>query len=70
MTVKELMRFLEGLDEGTEVRFASQSDRPMEYGIDPYAYAITDVGQRETLYLVESNQIGHLPPEAKEQIGW
>jgi hypothetical protein len=64
MTAEELMMLLEEMEPETEIRFASQPNWPFEYKIDD---AIEVNGR---LYLVEGRQIGYLPQEVKESIGW
>ncbi len=49
-----------------EIRFASQPSWPFEYNVDILDDAETD----EAIYLVESDQIGYLPGEVKDLIGW
>lgn len=64
MTVAELIDVLESLDPDMEVRFASQPSWPFEY-------SISDVCEtEEAVYLAEGNQIGYLPGEAAELLGW
>lgn len=64
MTVQEFINELEGLDPEMEVRFASQPSWPFEYSIK----SILPVG--EIVYLEEGTQLGYLPGEAAEALGW
>jgi heme oxygenase len=64
MTAQELIEILEGMDPDAEVRFASQPSWPFEYSIS--AAAEVD----GVLYLAEGTQLGYLPGEVAEQIGW
>ena len=73
MTVGELINELKYMDEGATVRFASQPSWPFEYSI--YGVVQTTVKDREDneqemVYLEEGRQVGYLPSEAKEELGW
>ena len=84
MTVAELIRLLEDCDRDAEVRFASQPSWPFEYSIadvcehwpEPEPYPEDDdlAGEEfedvATVYLVEGRQIGYLPGDVKNEIGW
>ena len=83
MTVEELIRLLEDCDRDAEVRFASQPSWPFEYSItdvcehwpggpSPYPDEEPDEPEDEmpTVYLVEGRQIGYLPGDVKNEIGW
>ena len=51
-----------------EVRFASQPNWPFEYSIeDNYGEPVETAN---AVYLAEGRQIGYLPGEVKEQLGW
>ena len=69
MTVGDLLDLLDGLDENMEVRFASQPSYPFEYGVDD-GYIVETENGNEFIYLVEGEQIGYLPDEVRETIGW
>jgi hypothetical protein len=68
MTVQDLIDSLEGMDPEAEVRFASQPNYPFEYSI--YGVIETEIEGETIVYLEEGNQIGYLPKEAKEDLGW
>ena len=74
MTVADLMYELEQLNPDAQVRFASQPSWPFEYSI--YSVVQVEIEDRstgdvvETVYLEEGRQIGYLPKEAKDELGW
>ena len=72
MTVRELIEELKYMDEDATVRFASQPSWPFEYSI--YGVVQTTVNyndnKRDMVYLEEGRQVGYLPSEAKEELGW
>ena len=72
MTVRELIEELKYMDEDATVRFASQPSWPFEYSI--YGVVQTTVNynddERDIVYLEEGRQVGYLPSEAKEELGW
>ena len=73
MTVGELINELKYMDEGATVRFASQPSWPFEYSI--YGVVQTTVrdnedNERDMVYLEEGRQVGYLPAEAKDELGW
>lgn len=74
MTVRELIEELEGMNPEAEVRFASQPSWPFEYSVSGVVGINTDDEDdrtdAETVYLVEGTQIGYLPGEVKDEIGW
>ena len=73
MTVGELINELKYMDEGATVRFASQPSWPFEYSIDGVVQTtVKDVkdNEEDIVYLEEGQQIGYLPSEAKEELGW
>lgn len=74
MTVRELIEELEGMNPEAEVRFASQPSWPFEYSVSGVVGISTDDEDdrtdAETVYLVEGTQIGYLPGEVKDEIGW
>lgn len=83
--IEELEVYKELHGEDVEIRFASQPSWPFEYSIgeivsnkdcpdmcddesDEYS---TDEQNTDTiLYLVEERQVGYLPGNVKNQIGW
>jgi len=73
MTVRELIEELRLADQDATVRFASQPSWPFEYSI--YGVVQTTVkdredNEKEMVYLEEGRQVGYLPAEAKEELGW
>ena len=73
MTVRELIEELRLVDQDATVRFASQPSWPFEYSI--YGVIQTTVRDREDneidmVYLEEGRQVGYLPKEAKDELGW
>ena len=74
MTVQDLIFELQEMNPDAEVRFASQPSWPFENDID--SVVIVEVENRRTgeaveiVYLEEGRQIGYLPGEAKEELGW
>ncbi len=73
MTVGELIHELKYMDEGATVRFASQPSWPFEYSI--YGVVQTTVkdsrdNEEDIVYLEEGRQVGYLPKEAKDELGW
>ena len=51
-----------------EVRFASQPSWPFEYSI--LNAVLAHVDEEDVIYLEEGSQLGYLPREAKEELGW
>ena len=81
MTIGEIIERLEEaryvLGEGTEVRIATQLSWPFENTIQDLHIVKTDVDDSSyydegmgLVYLEEGKQIGYLPEQVKEQIGW
>ena len=79
MTVRELIEELRLFDQEAQVRFASQPSWPFEYSINGVVQAevekpdeYTDDGyeKEDIVYLEEGRQIGYLPGEAREELGW
>ena len=68
MTVRELIEELRLVDQDATVRFASQPSWPFEYSI--YGVVQTTVKDQDMVYLEEGRQVGYLPSEAKEELGW
>ena len=73
MTVQELIEELKYMDGDATVRFASQPSWPFEYSI--YGVVQTTVkdnkdNEIDMVYLEEGRQVGYLPAEAKEELGW
>jgi hypothetical protein len=71
MKVRDLLEQLEFMPEDAEIRFASQPNYPMEYEVDDMFAVVQDKnGKGEILYLSEGEQIGYLPSEVREELGW
>ena len=79
MTVGELIQELKYMDEDATVRFASQPSWPFEYSINgviqttvnkPVEYTDDGYEQEDVVYLEEGRQVGYLPKEAKDELGW
>jgi len=76
MTVGELKEMIEGLDEDVEVRLAMQPSWPFEYSISSVELIDnnpedSDEGELDAIvYLVEGTQLGYLPCNVCEEIGW
>ena len=72
MTVGELIHELKYMDEGATVRFASQPSWPFEYSISGVVETIVDNrgNEEDIVYLEEGRQVGYLPKEAKDELGW
>ena len=74
MTVADLIEELKCMPEDAEVRFASQPNWPFEYNInDVISVEIENrrTGEEEeVVYLAEGRQLGYLPSEAKDELGW
>ncbi len=73
MTVDELIQELKYMDGDATVRFASQPSWPFEYSI--YGVVQTTVkdsrdNEEDIVYLEEGRQVGYLPKEAKDELGW
>jgi hypothetical protein len=64
MTVEELIEELEQLDPEAEVRWASQPSWPFEYD----CAGVQEVEGK--VWLIEGKQLGYLPGEVKDSIGW
>ena len=74
MTVADLIEELKWMPEDAEVRFASQPNWPFEYDIAGVVSAEVENERSEEVteivYLEEGRQIGYLPDEAKDELGW
>lgn len=71
MTVRDLIDELEYMDPNAEVRFASQPNWPFEYDIRSITREVsTNTNIDPVVYLEEGRQIGYLPEEAKDELGW
>jgi hypothetical protein len=78
MDIKELiaeLKYIAAFTEGDfEVRFASQPNWPFEYSIDNAIEVDLEDSRtgemKKVVYLVEGRQIGYLPEEVKDEIGW
>jgi hypothetical protein len=69
MTVEQLIAELEHLPPHAEVRLAMQPAWPFEYAIGAVTTSLP-LPEGDTVYLVEAPQLGYLPGEAAEEIGW
>ena len=69
MTVQELIEKLSYVNPDAEIRFASQPSWPFEYSFSG-PVEVEDEDGFSTVYLVEGSQLGYLPGEAKDEIGW
>jgi hypothetical protein len=69
MTVQELIEELSYVNPDAEIRFASQPSWPFEYSFSGPVEVVDEDGF-PTVYLVEGSQLGYLPGEAKDEIGW
>lgn len=75
MTVEQLIEELQQFPPCTEVRLAQQPSWPFKYaiqglvGVDEF-----DEGDDRTMptvvYIVEGRQLGYLPKQAADEIGW
>jgi hypothetical protein len=74
MTVKQLIRYLSDFNEDSEVRLAMQPSWPFEYSIGTVecSFDEDENGEEmlETVYLAEGRQLGYLPGEVTDKIGW
>ena len=73
MTVGELIQELKYMDEDATVRFASQPSWPFEYSINGVVQITVkdrEENEKDMVYLEEGRQVGYLPSEAKEELGW
>ena len=72
MTVEELIEELKFLDKELEVRFASQPSWPFEYSINGAIRATVREhnNKYDVVYLEEGRQLGYLPAEAVDELGW
>ena len=72
MTVGELIHELKYMDEDATVRFASQPSWPFEYSISGVVQTTVNYNEneRDMVYLEEGRQVGYLPSEAKDELGW
>ena len=72
MTVEELIEELKYYDGELEVRFASQPSWPFEYSINGIIETTIKEhnNKYKAVYLEEGRQIGYLPKEAKDELGW
>lgn len=81
MTVIELKEALEGIPDDAEVRLAMQPSWPFEYSIGDVIPIEPDEEDFDedleedeqpikVVYLTEGSQLGYLPGNATEAIGW
>lgn len=67
MTVGDLLELLEGYDEDTKVRIATQPSWPLEHSLGHEGAYDDDA---KVLYLAEGQQLGYVPGHVAEQLGW
>ncbi len=75
MTVDELIEELKYMNRDATVRFASQPSWPFEYSISGVVQLKIEDQQdsgveEDIVYLEEGRQVGYLPKEAKDELGW
>lgn len=70
MTKGELLDLIEYLDDDVEIRFASQPSWPFEYDIDGGVEIEDEENNTTIFYLEEGRQIGYLPGNVKNELGW
>lgn len=70
MTVAELIEALSEMDQDAEVRLAIQPAWAIEYTIENVGQVEGNDEKPSVVYLSEGFQIGYLPSEAHEAIGW
>lgn len=69
MTVQELKDTLEGMDADAEVRLAMQPQWAFEYSINDIV-VVEDKDGNNIAYLSEGRQLGYLPGNVAEELGW
>jgi hypothetical protein len=69
MTVAELAETLTDLDPEAEVRLAHQPRWAFEYSLAAVEQVDTEAAG-PVVYLAEGSQLGYLPGEAAEALGW
>ena len=67
-TVGDLKELLELFEDGMEVRVAMQPSWPMEHRLSADSVAIDE--STKVLYLAEDGQVGYLPGNVQEELGW
>lgn len=70
MTVQELMELLEGMDPDAEVRMAIQPSWPFEHDVEDAVEVYVSEDSEPVVYLAEGTQLGYLPGDAAEGLGW
>ena len=79
MNVQELILHLQELVEQDEsnaekqVKLAMQPQWPFEYSINGVVQITVkdrEENEKDMVYLEEGRQVGYLPSEAKEELGW
>lgn len=74
MTVQDLIDILSEMNPDSQVRFASQPNWPFEYSINDVVEVSNNEDDEDnedtTVYLVEGRQLGYLPGNVKDEIGW
>ena len=69
MTVQELINELNYVNPDAVIRFASQPRWPFEYSFSG-PVEVEDEEGFPTVYLVEGSQLGYLPGNVRDEIGW
>ncbi len=83
MNIAELINELEDMrdvvGDDAEVRYASQPSWPFEYSISNIItmtnemreeHARAELQGENVVYLAEGSQLGYLPEDAKNELGW
>ncbi len=69
MTVCQLISELQWLPDHAEIRLAEQPAWPFEYDLSGVSGVIS-TPDADVVYLIEGGQLGYLPEEAREELGW
>lgn len=64
MTVQELIELLQDMPLTAPIYWAAQPTYPFQYSID----SVIEVNG--SVYIVENEQIGHLPGLVSQELGW
>jgi hypothetical protein len=66
MTVQSLIEILEDMDPEAEVRLAIQPSYPFEHSVGQ----VEEDMEKRIVYIAEAGQVGYLPGEIREWLGW
>jgi hypothetical protein len=66
MTVAELIEILGDMDPTAEVRLAIQPTWPFEHRVGQ----VEEDMDAQVVYIAEAGQVGYLPGEVREWLGW